>query len=116
MPSPTPAPTPLSPEALMGRLEREIALLEHAIRLQAHDRIEPQARRLHDLLARTMDTLTPAARQRRLSPDLKDRLRAAASRVRDTQIRLTRDRIPVDRAVALLAGESLDPVQRGYDA
>ncbi|MDQ5896177.1 MAG: hypothetical protein QG612_263 [Pseudomonadota bacterium] len=111
----TPLPANLSPEALMGRLEREIALLEHAIRLQAHDRIEPQAHRLHDLLARTMDTLTPAARQRRLPPDLQDRLRAAAIRVRDTQIRLARDRIPVDRAVAMLAGERLDPLQRGYD-
>jgi hypothetical protein len=112
----TPSPAPLSPEALMGRLEREIALLEHAIRFQAHDRIEPQAHRLHDLLARVMDTLTPAARQGRLSRDVRDRLSTAANRVKDTQIRLARDRLPVDRAVALLAGGSQDPVQRGYDA
>ena len=37
--TPPPAANALSPEALMGRLEREIALLEHALRLQDHVRL-----------------------------------------------------------------------------
>lgn len=114
--TPPPAPNALSPEALMGRLEREIALLEHALRLQDHARIEPQARRLHELLACTMDTLTPAARQGRLSTAMRDRLSQASGRVREALARLQRSRAPVDRAVAVLAGEEQDPVRRGYGA
>ena len=67
-----------------GLISREEALL----------RIEPQARRLHELLACTMDTLTPAARQGRLSTAMRDRLSQASGRVREALARLQRSTGP----------------------
>jgi hypothetical protein len=47
---------------------------------------------------------------------MRDRLSLASDRVREALARLQRSRTPVDRAVAVLAGEEQDPVRRGYSA
>lgn len=118
---PTPSRDPAL-DALLDQLERELGQLEHILRLQDHERIEPQSRRLQPLLAQTMDRFGAVARLERISPDQKSRLKQLALQVRQQLGRLARTTAPLDQALATMLGDgarhgAADPaarIRRGY--
>lgn len=118
---PTPSRDPAL-DALLDQLERELGQLEHILRLQDHELIEPQSRRLQPLLAQTMDRFGAAARLERISPDQKSRLKQLALQVRQQLGRLARTTAPLDQALATMLGDAArhgaaDPaarIRRGY--
>ncbi|MEY8875569.1 MAG: hypothetical protein AB9M60_03600 [Leptothrix sp. (in: b-proteobacteria)] len=89
-------------EALLGRVECELAALGDALRRRDSNAIEGHAQHLHQALERAVSTFQRAARQGGVPAPLRSRLVKASGQVAAQRESLVRATVALDRAIDTL--------------